>query len=190
MKKRISESELLEQIAALPREIAPAHDVWPSVAQRIEQAGEPDSGRESVSGWWQLAAAASVFVAFAAGLLLGQQKLHTPLEPATEPNAAEQFVYQGSLSATLAATEIEYQAAFREFVSVGASRDSLASRTVEKLVMSWTDLRATEAGLTAALQENPGNSFLNSKMLELRSRQLKFLQQIAALDHNSRRTTT
>jgi hypothetical protein len=190
MKKIMTENELLEQIAALPREIAPANDVWSSISSRIGRARESVSARKSVNAWWQLAAAASVFVAFAAGLLLGQQQLTTPVQPATGINMASQMNYHGSLAATLAATEIEYQAAFREFISVGASRDSLELRTVEKLAMSWTDLRNTEAGLVVALQENPGNSFLNTKMLELRSRQLKFLKQIAALDHNSRRTTT
>lgn len=190
MKNRMTEKEFLKQVAALPREITPEHDVWPSISARIGPAVESPAGRSSMRSWWQLAAAASVFVAFAAGLLLGQQQVTTQTPAVTAPAMAGEPEYQGSLAATLAATEIEYQAAFREFISVGASRDSLNLRTVEKLAMSWTDLRESEAGLVLALQENPGNSFLNSKMLELRSRQLRFLKQIAALDQSSRRTST
>lgn len=189
MKKIMTEKELLERLASLPREIAPAQDVWPSISARIEQARSSVVVKKTLHGRWQWAAAASVAVAFAAGLMLGQQGLTGPGPPATAAPGTSQAAYMGSLSATLAATELEYQAAFHEFISIGSSRDSLAPRTVEKLLMSWADLRESETGLTIALEDNPDSHFLNSKMLELRSRQLEFLQQIAALDQSSRRTT-
>ena len=89
----------------------------------------------------------------------------------------------------LVASELEYQAAFREFVSVGESREYLLPQTVEKLDAGWVDLREAEAAMTEALRQNPGNAFLSTKLLELRSRQIDFLMQIAALDQNNRRTT-
>ena len=97
-------------------------------------------------------------------------------------------VLTGGLSGTLLATELEYQAAFREFISVGDPSSNLKHQTVERMIAGWKDLRESEAGLSLALQQNPGNPFLNEKMLKLRSRQLEFLKQIAALDRNSRRT--
>lgn len=189
MKQIMTEKELLERLASLPREIAPARDVWPSISSRIERGGPSVAVKQTLHGRWQWAAAASVAVAFAAGLMLGHQGLTVPGSPATAAPGTNQVAHMGSLSATLAATELEYQAAFREFISIGSSRDSLAPRTVEKLVLSWADLRKSETGLTIALEDNPDSHFLNSKMLELRSRQLEFLQQIAALDQSSRRTT-
>jgi hypothetical protein len=47
-----------------------------------------------------------------------------------------------------------------------------------------------ERALQSALDEHPGDRFLNQKMLELRSRQLGFLRQLAGLDHSNRRLTT
>ena len=98
-------------------------------------------------------------------------------------------MWVNSLAGTLTASELEYQAAFREFISVGESQENLPQQAVEKLITGWADLGAAEAALTRALREHPGNSFLSAKMLELRSRQLDFLKQIASLDQNSRRTT-
>jgi hypothetical protein len=53
----------------------------------------------------------------------------------------------------------------------------------------WAELTLTENFLVAALEENPGDRFLNDRMLELRARQLGFLKQLARLDKNSRRMT-
>jgi len=189
----MNEQELLSQLAKLPREIAPEHDVWPGVLSRIEGSGAV-AGNSRERRWRPLAIAAGVLVAFAIGLLLGPRWLASPTGGAEERQLVEsetiENFYSPSLSAALAATELEYQAAFREFMAVGDSRDSLSPLTVEKIMMSWEDMRKSEARLTDALMENPGNAFLNSRMMELRSRQLQFLQQIAALDHDSRRIST
>ncbi|MDH3924947.1 MAG: hypothetical protein OET41_10080, partial [Xanthomonadales bacterium] len=89
----------------------------------------------------------------------------------------------------LYAVDAEYQAAFREFISVSDSQSGLNAQTVEKLESTWADLRVAETALVAALQENPGDSFLNQRMLELRARQLGFLKQLVTLDRNNRRFT-
>jgi len=187
----MKEQELLRQMANLPKEIAPDHDVWPRVLSRIEGTGRVAPGSSPMRPWRPVAIAAGVLVAFAVGLLLGPKWLATPTGGVEMPQLAEQEQvpdqYTPSLSALLAATELEYQAAFREFMAVGDSRDSLAPLTVEKIMMSWEEMKQSETRLTDALMENPGNDFLNTRMMELRSRQLQFLQQIAALDHDSRR---
>jgi hypothetical protein len=185
----MNEQELLRRLAKLPREITPEHDVWPAVMSRIDGSGAAGNSRNQ--RWRPLAIAAGFLVAFAVGLLLGPRWLATPPGDGQEPQLVEsdttENFYSPNLSAVLAATEMEYQAAFREFMAVGDSRDRLAPLTVEKIMMSWEDMRQSEARLTDALLENPDNAFLNSRMMELRSRQLQFLQQIAALDHDSRR---
>jgi hypothetical protein len=187
----MNEQELMRRLADLPREITPEHDVWPRVQSRIEGLGAVAENSRPWQ-WRPLAIAAGVLVAFAVGLLLGPRWLTSPtvgVQPQQLVQNDEEIYYFSSLSATLAATELEYQAAFREFMAVGDSRDSLAPLTVEKLMMSWEEIKQSEARLTAALLEFPDNPFLNTRMMELRSRQLHFLQQIAALDHDSRRIT-
>jgi len=186
----MKEQELIRRLAELPKEIAPDNDVWPGVLSRIEKEGVTPSSAP-VRSWRPLAIAAGVLVAFAVGLLLGPKWLATPPGVVEERQLVEQeraeAHYTPSLAAVLAATELEYQAAFREFMAVGDSRDSLAPLTVEKIMTSWEEMKQSETRLTDALLENPGNDFLNTRMMELRSRQLQFLQQIAALDHDSRR---
>lgn len=190
MNTGMNEQELLRQLAKLPREIAPEHDVWPVVMSRIDGSGTV-AGSPRNRRWRPLAVAAGFLVAFAVGLLLGPRWLDSPTGVGEErqlvKNEMTENFYSPNLSAVLAATEMEYQAAFREFMAVGDSRDRLAPLTVEKIMMSWEDMRQSETRLTDALLENPDNAFLNSRMMELRSRQLQFLQQIAALDHDSRR---
>ena len=190
MKHDISEQELLERLGALPREIAPDRDVWPAISNVISQ---QDTGHptQSLNRWWKHAVAASLAVVFVTGILIGQQWGTTPGSVSPEIALAKQNqpVRINSMAGALTASEMEYRAAFREFISVGESQENLPQQAVEKLITSWADLGAAETALTRALQENPGNSFLSAKMLELRSRQLDFLKQIASLDQNARRAT-
>ncbi len=186
MKQGISEQELLARLGSLPREITPHTDVWPAIAQRIGQEDAPYR-QQSSSRWWIHAVAACVAVVFVAGVLIGRQWDKTPgmEQPGFDLANQAQAVWVGALTAS----ELEYQAAFREFISVGESRENLPPHAVENLIAAWIDLSEAEAALTSALRDNPGNSFLSAKMLELRSWQLDFLMQIASLDQNSRRTT-
>jgi hypothetical protein len=190
MKQSLSEQELLERLGALPREIKPDGDAWPAIAQRI---GQEDTGyrQQSSSRWWIHAVAASVAVVFVAGVLIGRQWDTAPgvAQPGFDLANQAQAAWVGGLAGALTASELEYQAAFREFISIGESRQNLPQQAVENLTAGWAELSEAESALTNALRDNPGNSFLSAKMLELRSRQLDFLKQIASLDQNSRRTT-
>ena len=190
MNRKLSKQDLLKRLEALPREISPEKDAWPAIAQKIGFQGAANRLYPS-NRWWFRAAAACVAVAFVAGILLGRQWDTASRLPQPESRLASQAYapLTEGLARVLAASEIEYQAAFREFVSVGESREFLPPQTVETLDAGWADLRAAEAAMTEALRQNPGNAFLSSKMLELRSRQIDFLKQIAALDQNNRRTT-
>ena len=91
------------------------------------------------------------------------------------------------LSMSLAGSEAEYQAAFREFIGVGQSRSALSPQTIDHIATGWADLRGVELALTRALADDPDNRFLNDRMLELRARQLAFLRQLASLDQSNRR---
>jgi hypothetical protein len=72
---------------------------------------------------------------------------------------------------------------------VGQARPRLSPRTIATLETGWADLRAAENALAMALAANPEDLFLRDRLLELRARQLGFLQQLASLDQNNRRLT-
>jgi hypothetical protein len=172
----MNEKELLNRLAKLPREISPGRDPWPEISARLERAGATIGTRYSTPGWWFKAAAASVVLVFSAGLLLKPLWNTGPTEITGAPGLLDTM-------------DAEYLAAFREFNNIGGSRGNMAPETVEKIEMGWADLRLTETALAIALEENPGDMFLNERMLELRTRQLGFLKQLITLDRNNRRMT-
>lgn len=175
------ERQLLEALRALPREITPQNELWSGIEQRLgpQQLAEADRNRS----WPMRALAASVAVAFVAGLMFGRQEAPAPVQQAPEASTSL------AMLAATEASEREYQAAFREFIPVGAARAVLKSETIQNIEQSWAELQQTESALLAALHEYPDNSFLNQKLLDLRSQQLGFMQQLATLDQFSRRTT-
>jgi hypothetical protein len=189
MRQGMDERELMRRIADLPREIAPATDPWAAIAARIEQAGKRHSHSGSAPVWIWRAVAATLVVALAAGLLFGPRWDGAPTPPAG-PEVATPAAGDFHLPASLAANEAEYQAAFREFIAVGRARPGLSAQTIDRIEAGWADLRETENALTAALEKSPDNDFLAARMMELRARQLGFLQQLAALDQDYRRLTT
>jgi hypothetical protein len=192
----MNEKELLNRLAELPRERRPDRDPWPEISARMERSGPAAGSIYSARNWMFRAAAASVVLVIAAGLLLKPIWDTGPSSPDRLPSRDQVAATDHDLPATtvaapglLDAIDAEYLAAFREFINVGDSRDSLAPQTVEKIEMGWADLRVTETALVAALEENPENLFLNERMLELRARQLGFLKQLITLDRNNRRMT-
>jgi hypothetical protein len=194
MNERLTERELLHRLAELPREIEPRQDPWPDIAARISGAvGKPEMPAARRTWVWR-AVAASLVAAVAAGVWLapGTESTPTGTEPTiatAEPVSSPAPV--STIAGSVAASEAEYQAAFREFIPVGDfSRESLAPQTLENIEKSWADMRNAEAALSAALEQNPDNRFLNDRMLELRARQLGFLQQLASLDLANRRMNT
>jgi hypothetical protein len=192
MNNRMEENELLRRIADLPREIQPRNDPWTAISARLETRGTPRSApaRARSRGLW--AAAATVVLALVGGILVGP-RLAGQLGPGavTPITVTQPGVNQPGyrLPATLAASEAEYGAAFREFIPVGQARSSLSAQTVATIETGWADLREVESALAAALALNPDDRFLNRRMQELRARQLGFLQQLASLDQSNRRLT-
>ena len=172
MSPSMNEKELLSRLAELPREISPGRDPWPEISARLESTGSALSAPR----WMLQAVAASLVLVFTAGLLLKPLWNTGPVEVAGTPGLLDTM-------------DAEYLAAFQEFSNIGGSRSNLAPQTIEKIEMGWTDLRVTETALAVALEENPGDLFLNERMLELRSRQLSFLKQLITLDRNNRRMT-
>ena len=192
----MNETELLNRLAELPREISPGRDPWPEISARLESSGAGTGSAHSAPGWLLKAVAASVVLVFTAGLLLKPLWNSGPGSADSLPSHGTAAVRNHDGPAAVNGTpglletiDAEYLAAFREFNNIGGSRGNLAPQTVEKIEMGWADLRVTETALSVALKENPGDVFLNERMLELRTRQLGFLKQLITLDRTNRRMT-
>jgi hypothetical protein len=185
MSPRLTEKELLARLAELPREISPERDPWAQISARIEHGN--DRTRQK-SGWWSLAAAASVLLALAVGLFF-RPGWREPVITPDSVAAVQQGTNSGGVPRIVHTADAEYVAAFREFMNTGRTDVGLSPQTIEKIEGGWADLLVTEKALTAALEQNPDDLFLNERMLELRARQLGFLKQLVALDRNNRRMT-
>jgi hypothetical protein len=180
-------SELAARLAQLPREMPPARDPWPQIAERIEAGAAAGHGAPARGRWggrFLGAMAASVMVAFAAGWLIGQRG------EAPVPGAAgQELAGPGPWQALMASSEAEYEAAFREFLPVGEVRHSLPYQAVFDIEQGWAILKATEDSLKQALEQSPSDPYLVNRLMDLRARQLDFLRQLAELDQDNRRTS-
>jgi len=191
----LSEAELLSQLGQLPREMAPDNDGWVAVSagiDRVRASSNSDGFNDSLKGRRSrlqgLALVATVVIAFAAGIITGRQLDDFPVIPDTQ-SAGPALHPDPMYFETLVATERVYQAAFREFVSVGPSPLNMLPKTMEQIEQGWEVMRETETALTSALNNFPASPFLIDKMMDLRKRQLAFLQQVADIDQNNRLNT-
>jgi hypothetical protein len=178
-----NDKQLTGELDKLPKEITPNRDLWPGIAAKLTPRAAGELKASGFGGWRSHAVAATVLVAFAAGMMLGRQTGEQSTGTAQMP--APDYALMGAL----AASEREYRAAFREFKPVGYARPSLADDDLESIEHSWVDLRQAETALLTALQEYPDNALLNQRLLGLRGQQLDFMKQLATLDQNTRRNT-
>jgi len=179
----MNESELQNAIDALPRSIKPQRDLWPDISARLSDTHLGDKTRYSTPWWRTPAMAAAVLLALTGGIFIGRGMDSVPTG---EPG---QTVMEYALLGTVAATEREYQAAFRELVPLDYSGLQLQGAEPDALRGSWEDLLNTETSLLAALREYPTDIYLNEKLLDLRSQQLRFVKHLALLEQNNWRRT-
>ncbi|HKJ17843.1 MAG TPA: hypothetical protein VJ984_10870 [Xanthomonadales bacterium] len=183
----MTEAELIRRLGELPKRVEPQNDPWPGIKSRITR----QETRKGNTGAPWLRLAAAVALAFAVGIFLGKSWQSGPLSGQLDNQVTqnpERLNQVPNLGGTLMGTELEYQAAFSEFTTIGESATELKPATLEAIERDWQAMLDAEAALTAALDQYPNNPWLNKRMLELRDRQLGMLKQLAGLDRASRRT--
>jgi len=179
----MKETDLQNAIGSLPRSMKPARDLWPGIEQRLGKAERDAVVRREPSYWRVPALAAAVLMALVTGIYIGR---------GLDTGAADQVtetVEEAALIGTVKATELEYQAAFSELVPLDYSGLRLDGEEPDALRGSWEALVQTETALLAALKQYPSDVYLNEKLMDLRSRQLQFVKQLALLEQNDWRRT-
>jgi hypothetical protein len=182
-----TERELLRRIELLPREVAPASDAWPNISARIST---PSREQVSTGGSRRVrlfAVAATALLVAGATLIVGQlSKPSLPFPVSSELAQPEltkpEFTQLYPGAATSAASEAEYQGAFREFMAADAAHASSGQYSLGDFGAGWSALREAEVELKVALSQEPDSVFLNAHMQVLRARQVELLQQISAAD--------
>ena len=180
-------SQPVEGMHELPRSIEPGRDLWPDIEARLAPRAPAETRTSRARGLGAIAA--SVAVAFLAGLLLGRQ---AP-EPVVTPAGAETLTLAAAaapaMAVALEATEREYRAAWKSFGPLGLAPTTLQPETLEALGRSWQSMKEAESALLTALEEHPENPYLADKLLELRGQQLEFMRDMHMLEQNNRRET-
>ena len=134
--------ELREAVGRLPREVRPAHDLWPEIASRLEERPH----REAAAEWWRLAAA----MILVAGGLLAAQWLR-PAAPASDLDIGV---------AEMAATHLRQRDgvlhAHNDLVGIVArQRGRLDASGAAALAAALADLERAAADIEAALAAHP-----------------------------------
>ena len=171
---------------ALPREVAPARDLWPAIERRIA-AGTVREGR---FGWWagdapagrRLLAAAAVLVA-ALGVVVGLLVVRETRRGPASPGAAE----PGSVSLALAPAAEQDAAA--DFVraraelraALEARRGDLSPATREVVDRNLAVIEQAAAEIEAAVENDPGNQHLRGLLLAVYRQEIELLLRAAKL---------
>jgi len=179
----MKESELHSAIDSLPRSIRPQRDLWPGISDRLETVEKGGEVRDKTPFWRTPAMAAAVLLALTSGIFIGRGMDAGPA------GQTAQSVMEYALLGTVEATEREYQAAFSELLPLDYSGLRLEGAEPDALRVSWDELQQAESSLLAALAQYPTNTYLNEKLLDLRSQQLRFVKQLAMLEQNNWRKT-
>ena len=184
-------SQPVEGMKELPRSIEPGSDLWPGIEARLapRSAAATGASRRGSRRWGLGAIAASVAVAFLAGLLLGRQAPDDPGPSAGAQTLTLAEAAAPALAVALEATEREYRAAWKSFGPVGLAPTTLQPETLEALARSWQSMKEAESALLSALDEHPENPYLADKLLDLRGQQLEFMRDMHMLEQNNRRET-
>jgi hypothetical protein len=150
----MTEHELRWQLRQLPREIEPAHDLWPGIAARLRAPAAPR--RRPWLAVLSLAACLCLAVGLAAMLRPG---------PDATPDLSAELVNREAEAMT-----IEYQAALREMQGAPIP---------EPLAPALATLDDSAGEIRAALEEQPGSVRLLDQLKRTYSRRLALTQRAA-----------
>jgi hypothetical protein len=167
--------------AALPREMSPARDLWPGIADRIAAARPRPTARVVRRIWsWSpaaLAAAAAVVVALGATLA-------RVWPPTTGGEQGAGVVQQAAWTSepSLLAAEREYARATAQLMAaLDARKATLPPQMVAAVEKDMTTIDAALRQLRTALQQDPGNPQLSHMLASTHQKKVDVLQRVVRL---------
>jgi hypothetical protein len=184
------EDPLLAKAAELPKEIEPAHDLWPGIAARLSEAprSAPDRGFR-----WPMALAAG-FVVAAVSALLTFSLVRAP-DPAVTPQVAEarlpaatdivpvSYGPNSGLSAQELVARDELVARFREKFT------TLRPETREAIVKNLAIMQAAADEIDAALAKDPASGMLKSMLVGTYKQELQLYSTVVTTSDGLTRRT-
>jgi hypothetical protein len=180
-----ADSGLLSDLAALPRAVQPVNDPWLKIASRIVavEADVQTLNQKRNVTWskaW-LAVAASVLLVVISGIFIWSS--NEPQGPVYQPVAKKSEdapgLFEMGTRIPTSSVELEYQAAFREFVHFEAADSNPSSYARDEIRQGWELMLQLETELLTAMAREPENRLLKQRLVQLRAHQLQLLHVIA-----------
>ena len=180
---------LLAKAAELPKDVAPARDLWPSIAARI--AGEPQQARSRSYGWPAALAAGFLVASVSALLTWGLMRdtgtvVPPPVAVTTTTDTAIVPVSYGPNSG-LTAKEIvardELLARFRE------KFDELKPETRVAIQKNIAIIQAAANEIDAALAKDPASGMLKSLLVGAYKQELQLYSTVVTSNDGLMRRT-
>jgi hypothetical protein len=177
----------LARAAELPKDIAPPHDLWPAIAERLQD--EPQRRAARAFGWPAALAAGLLVAAVSALLTWSLVREPAPVTAgAPRPDAAPVIVpvNYGSNS-TLSAAEL----AARDELLVEFRRklDQLSPQTRETVVRNLAVIQGAADEIGAALAQDPASGLLNELLLGTYKQELQLYSNVVTAGDDSTRRT-
>jgi hypothetical protein len=184
--RKHDQDPLLAQAAELPKDVAPAHDLWSGVRARLDEAP-----RQGKSFGWPMALAAGV-VAAAVSALLTWGLMREPA-PATGPLAGTvaaqpEFVpvNYGSNSA-IGAEQLAARDAL--LVQFRQSLERLSPKTREAVVANLAVIQRAADEIDAALAQDPASGLLNQLLVGAYQQELQLYSKVVTTGGDITRRT-
>ncbi|MEM6796767.1 MAG: hypothetical protein AAF725_22535 [Acidobacteriota bacterium] len=189
----LERQRLLNRVRALPRDVEPPADLWPTIAARLEEPAasspparrEPPVDRRAARSPWPRQIAAAVAGALAGGLLAWGALIGQPAGgPAPAAAGASLASFGDGLDPRGQDLSTALEADFlraRETLWVGllARRDQLPPEIWEAVVVNLAILDDAIRDLRIALDDDPGNRRLEKMLLANHQRQLDLLHRLS-----------
>ncbi len=172
----VARRELRAAIAALPRSLEPATDLWSAIVPRLrERPARFGFSGLSRRGWALQAIAAMLFMALGAYFSL----LLRPATPAVEEEAPAEAMTAAGPSAEFLNVEAEYLRAKEDlWLAAYHGRDRLSPATLEIVEHNLRIIDQAISELRTALVADPGNRQLESLLLASHQREIGLLQRM------------
>lgn len=174
-------------IAGLPREMQPARDLWPGIAERLGTAPPALQPSPASPSWWKLAAATLAGAALGTlltGLVLGGSAPQGLTVGGVPPTAAVPVSFnqqeEGTAPPDYRLVEADFLRA-REalWLEVYTRRDRFSPDTLATVEKSFASLDRAIQDLRKALEREPGNPRLEAELYRSHRRSLGLLRKLA-----------
>ena len=186
----------IRRLGELPREVAPPHDGWPTLAARLRESGMRTADRRAerlgggggVSRWrpqlMRAAAAAAVLAAVLVGISLDRWIL-APGHPTPQAVAAPDIAAGGGLRVAYI-TDPRYlrerEALLR---SLSARLAKLPPPTRQKVLQSLSAIHQSMQEIQQALGREPGNALLQELLIDSYQNEMHVLSTVQEASYGS-----